>query len=108
MYVIMVYDVAEERVYKVLKTARKYLNWIQNSVLEGEITQGTLLKLKFDIQINTPNTPENYNLIEYLKSFCICKENELDENGSDELNNKLNNESNNELDNELDNKKIGN
>jgi len=28
MYVIMVYDVGEERVPKVLKTGRKYLTWV--------------------------------------------------------------------------------
>jgi CRISPR-associated protein Cas2 len=43
MYVILVYDVAttnggEKRVVKLLKHCRKYLNWIQNSVFEGEIT----------------------------------------------------------------------
>ncbi|MBC7195172.1 MAG: CRISPR-associated endonuclease Cas2, partial [Caldisericia bacterium] len=38
MYVIMVYDVNEKRVNKVLKIGRKYLNWIQKSVLEGEFT----------------------------------------------------------------------
>lgn len=49
MYVIMVYDVTEDKVYKVLKTARKYLNWIQNSVLEGEITEAKLFQLKKEI-----------------------------------------------------------
>ncbi len=50
MYLIMVYDVSEERVSKVLKIARKYLNWIQNSVLEGEITDANLLKLKKELK----------------------------------------------------------
>jgi CRISPR-associated protein Cas2 len=49
MYVIMVYDVTEDKVSKVLKTARKYLNWIQNSVLEGEITEAKLFQLKKEI-----------------------------------------------------------
>jgi CRISPR-associated protein Cas2 len=49
MYVIMVYDVSEDKVSKVLKTARKYLNWIQNSVLEGEITEAKLFQLKKEI-----------------------------------------------------------
>ena len=40
MYLIMVYDINEKRVKKVLKIGRKYLDWIQNSVLEGEITEG--------------------------------------------------------------------
>ena len=34
MFVILVYDVGEKRVAKVLKICRKYLTWVQNSVLE--------------------------------------------------------------------------
>jgi len=50
MYVIMVYDVGEERVAKVLKTGRKYLTWIQNSVFEGQITESKLEKLKTELK----------------------------------------------------------
>lgn len=39
MYVILVYDIGKKRVGKMLKHCRKYLNWIQNSVFEGEITE---------------------------------------------------------------------
>lgn len=39
MYYILVYDVGEKRVGKMLKLCRKYLNWIQNSVFEGEQTE---------------------------------------------------------------------
>ncbi len=49
MFVIMVYDISEERVAKVLKTARKYLNWVQNSVLEGELTRAQLERLKAEL-----------------------------------------------------------
>lgn len=45
MYVIMVYDVNEKRVGKMLKLCRRYVNWIQNSVFEGEITQVKLKEL---------------------------------------------------------------
>lgn len=45
MYVILVYDVGEKRVGKVLKLCRRYLNWIQNSVLEGEISDVKLKEL---------------------------------------------------------------
>lgn len=38
MYVIAVYDVASERTQKMLKIGRRYLTWVQNSVLEGELT----------------------------------------------------------------------
>ena len=47
MYVILVYDIGEKRVAKMLKLCRKYLNWIQNSVFEGEITEVKLKELKF-------------------------------------------------------------
>jgi CRISPR-associated protein Cas2 len=46
MYVILVYDIGEKRVGKMLKLCRKYLNWIQNSVFEGEITDVRLEELK--------------------------------------------------------------
>jgi CRISPR-associated protein Cas2 len=45
MYVILVYDCGERRVSKMLKLCRKYLNWIQNSVFEGEITEVKLKEL---------------------------------------------------------------
>ena len=50
MYLILVYDIREERVYKILKIARKYLNWVQNSVLEGEISDAGLEKLKQELK----------------------------------------------------------
>ncbi|MBP1613900.1 MAG: cas2 [Bacteroidetes bacterium] len=45
MYVILVYDFGEKRVAKMLKLCRKYLNWIQNSVFEGEISEVRLHEL---------------------------------------------------------------
>jgi CRISPR-associated protein Cas2 len=45
MYVILVYDIGEKRVNKMLKLCRQYLNWIQNSVFEGEITSVKLKEL---------------------------------------------------------------
>lgn len=46
MYVIVVYDVGEKRVGKMLKLCRQYLSWIQNSVLEGELSEAKLRELK--------------------------------------------------------------
>ncbi len=46
MYVVIVYDVEQKRVSKMCKTLRTYLNWVQNSVFEGEITKGKLMELK--------------------------------------------------------------
>ena len=45
MYVIAVYDINQKRVGKMLKLCRRYLNWIQNSVFEGEITEVKLKEL---------------------------------------------------------------
>ena len=50
MFVIMVYDVNQKRVAKMLKTSRQYFNWIQNSVFEGEITEGHLERYKSDVK----------------------------------------------------------
>lgn len=50
MFVIVVYDVGERRVNKVLKRCRKYLNWVQNSVLEGDISESNLKKLKMELE----------------------------------------------------------
>jgi len=45
MYVILVYDMGEKRVAKMLKLCRRYLNWVQNSVFEGEISSVKLKEL---------------------------------------------------------------
>lgn len=50
MYVIIVYDVSVERVTKVCKFLRRYLNWIQNSVFEGELTESQFRKVKAEIK----------------------------------------------------------
>lgn len=50
LYVIITYDVAEKRVNKVCKKLRKYLYWSQNSVFEGEITEGKLQKCLQEIK----------------------------------------------------------
>lgn len=46
MYVILVYDIGEKRVGKMLKLCRRYLTRIQNSVFEGEISESKWEELK--------------------------------------------------------------
>ena len=46
MYYIIVYDVKEKRLSKVLKFLRRYLNWVQNSVFEGELSLGQFEEVK--------------------------------------------------------------
>ena len=50
MYVILVYDMGERRVVKMLKLCRRYLNWIQNSVFEGELSAIQLKELKIEAE----------------------------------------------------------
>lgn len=47
MYIILVYDIGQKRVGKMLKLCRQYLNWIQNSVFEGELTTVKLKELQY-------------------------------------------------------------
>ena len=48
-FVILVYDVNIKRVGKILKTARKYLIWVQNAILKGGITAANFIKLKKEL-----------------------------------------------------------
>ena len=50
MYVIIVYDVGEKRVGKMLKLCRQYLCWVQNSVFEGELSEVKLKELKLKME----------------------------------------------------------
>ncbi len=50
MYAIIVYDVNVERVNKVKSFLRTYMNWIQNSVFEGELTDSEFMKVKKGIE----------------------------------------------------------
>jgi len=45
----MAYDVAVERVTRVLKIGRKYLTWVQNSLLEGELSPAQYARLKLEL-----------------------------------------------------------
>ena len=47
MYIVLVYDIEEKRVVKMLKLCRRYLNWIQNSVFEGELSEVQLKELLY-------------------------------------------------------------
>jgi len=50
MYYILVYDINVKRVAKMLKLVRAYLNHVQNSVFEGELTNAQLEELKYKIK----------------------------------------------------------
>lgn len=50
VYAVIVYDVQADRTPKFLKFLRRYLTHVQNSVFEGELTEGTLVEVKETLQ----------------------------------------------------------
>lgn len=63
MFVILSYDIETRRVSKVMKICRKYLNHVQKSVFEGEITEKKLESLKF--ALSKAIVPENDHVCIY-------------------------------------------
>ena len=49
MFVIVVYDINVKRTSKVMKICRKYLEHVQKSVFEGNITEAKLRGLKHEL-----------------------------------------------------------
>jgi CRISPR-associated protein Cas2 len=49
-YVVIVYDVQADRTPKFLKYLRRYLEHVQNSVFEGQLTKGTFTEVKSDLE----------------------------------------------------------
>jgi len=50
MYLIVVYDIAVERIDRVRQFLKQYLNWVQNSAFEGELTEGEYEKIKIGLK----------------------------------------------------------
>lgn len=50
MYVIIVYDVEQERVAKVCQFLRRFLHWVQNSAFEGELSESQLEAIRFKLR----------------------------------------------------------
>ncbi len=50
MYVIIVYDVEQERVAKVCQFLRRFLHWVQNSAFEGELSESQLEAIRFKLK----------------------------------------------------------
>ena len=86
MYLILVYDFGEKRVGKALKICRRRLNWVQNSVFEGEITESQLKKLQ--LELKKLHNPEEDSILFYrfrsekaMKKTCIG----LEKNSTDQF-----------------------
>ncbi len=49
MHVIIAYDIEVRRLPKVYHIMKRYLNWIQNSAFEGDLSEGQLEELKIKV-----------------------------------------------------------
>ena len=63
MYIILVYDIEVERVAKVCKYLRQHLNWVQNSVFEGQLTKAQFARVKVGLSAITE--PDKDSVIIY-------------------------------------------
>ncbi len=46
MYFVITYDVGIERIDGIRMFLKQYLNWVQNSVFEGELTKAQYVKMR--------------------------------------------------------------
>lgn len=72
MYYIIVYDVNQTRVSQILKALKKYLFWVQNSVFEGELSEGQFARLQSELS-NFLNLDEDSVIIYRLDSRLLSR-----------------------------------
>ncbi len=74
MYIILVYDIKEKRVTKAMKLCRQYLNHIQNSVFEGDITESNLKRLEISFKELIKKEEDSVILFKFRKKEIFDKE----------------------------------
>lgn len=67
MFVIIVYDVQVERINAVRIYLKRFLNWMQNSVFEGDLTPSELVRIKADLS-NITNKDKDCIIIYQMRS----------------------------------------
>ena len=65
MYVIIVYDVNVDRVSKVCNFLRRYLARVQNSVLEGEITDKQYAEIEYGLKHITVKSEDSIRVYSF-------------------------------------------
>jgi len=72
MYVIIVYDVQVERIDDLRKYLRRYIEWMQDSVFEGELTPAQLEGVKVGIS-HRINKEKDHLLIYQVRDRQLLK-----------------------------------
>ncbi|MFR5265184.1 CRISPR-associated endonuclease Cas2 [Clostridium sp.] len=85
MFVVLTYDVGEKRVNKVRKKLKMYLNWTQNSVFEGEITDAKLRKCLAELNKIINKSEDSLYIYRVKNPNNIMKDVIGEEKSSDEL-----------------------
>ena len=75
---IVVYDIAVERIDNVRKYLKKYLLWKQNSVFEGELTKAEFERVKSDVK-DMIEESEDYVIFYILRDEKMVKRVEIGE-----------------------------
>lgn len=74
MYLILVYDVEQKRVAKVCKFLRGYLHWVQNSVFEGELTDGKFKEMQIGLKKRIKQDKDSILFYKLRANYDIEKE----------------------------------
>ncbi|HIC87634.1 MAG TPA: CRISPR-associated endonuclease Cas2 [Aquificae bacterium] len=74
MYIIIVYDVNVKRVNKIKAFLRKHLNWVQNSVFEGEVTRSEYEYIKNEIEKIINKVEDSVIIYKFPLSFIPKRE----------------------------------
>ncbi len=78
MFVIIVYDTETRNCVKLHKLLKKYLNWNQNSVFEGRVTEAQYAEIRQLLE--DKRAPESFITIYSLESETILRREELGSN----------------------------
>lgn len=74
MYLIVVYDVEQKRVAKICNFLRKYMHWVQNSVFEGELTEGKFKEMQIGLRKRIRAEKDSILFYKLKASYDIEKE----------------------------------
>ena len=74
MYYIIVYDADVKRVNRLHKYLKKYLNWVQNSVFEGELGDADYISVKKQINKIIVKDTDSVIIFKFRDKYSFEKE----------------------------------
>lgn len=74
MYYLIVYDVDVKRVNRLHKYLKRYLNWIQNSVFEGELGDADYVAVKKQINKIIDKDTDSVLIFKFRDRYSFEKE----------------------------------